>query len=138
MRNHHPVPLDEGDAHVLSITTDHGNEVALSVADLKKNYTRQTVTATMQCSGNRRGHMNQYGKTSGTAWGSGAASTAEWAGVPLRVVVADLLFKDKSTPLSTAKTLGASPVIFEAKDDMQASVPVEKALSELGLSLIHI
>jgi sulfite oxidase len=136
VRNHHPVPLSDGDSHVLSITTDHGNEVSLSVSDLKKNYDRTTVTATMQCSGNRRGHMNQYGKTSGTAWGSGAASTAEWAGVPLRVVVADLLFKDKSAPLSTAKALGASHVIFEAKDDMQASVPVEKALSELGDCLL--
>ena len=26
VRNHHPVPLDEGDAHKFSVTTDNGNE----------------------------------------------------------------------------------------------------------------
>lgn len=136
VRNHHPVPLNEGDAHTVSLNTDGGAEISLTVADLKKNYAKTSVTATMQCSGNRRGHMNAYGATSGTAWGSGAASTAVWGGVPLRNVVADVLFAQKASPLDSAKSLGALHVIFEAKDDMQASIPIEKALSELGDCLL--
>ncbi|KAH8051115.1 molybdenum ion binding protein [Aureococcus anophagefferens] len=87
------------------------------------------------CSGNRRGHMNQYGTTSGTAWGCGAASTATWAGVPLRDLVGETLNLG-AAPLAAAKKLGLRHAIFEAADDMQASIPLEKALGELGDVLV--
>mmetsp|Transcript_17102 Transcript_17102/g.53384 ORF Transcript_17102/g.53384 Transcript_17102/m.53384 type:complete len:517 (-) Transcript_17102:1080-2630(-) len=135
VRNHHPVPANAGDAHEVLVATPDAAGATLSVAALREKYGETHVTATMQCSGNRRGHMNEHGKTSGTAWGCGAASTAKWTGVPLRTVVADALGLEGDL-LAAARARGAAHVIFEAVDDMQASIPIEKALSELGDCLL--
>ena len=137
VRNHHPVPRLNGDAHevALALASSPERGTSLAVGDLKSKFPRTEVTATMQCSGNRRGHMNQYGTTSGTAWGCGAASTATWAGVPLRDLVGELLDLG-AAPLAAAKKLGLRHAIFEAADDMQASIPLEKALGELGDVLV--
>jgi len=47
-----------------------GKRLELSLADLRA-LPQHTVTATMQCSGNRRGDMNKVKAASGTAWGQG-------------------------------------------------------------------
>jgi hypothetical protein len=63
--------------------------------------------------------MNQVAKTSGTAWGCGAISTAQWTGVSVRDVLV-------AAGLSDPEAAGVAHVSFVAADDMRASVPVEK------------
>lgn len=60
-RNHLPVPtLNEKD-HVLEIELDGGDtEVTFTLDDIKTKFPKHTITATIQCGGNRRADMNKY------------------------------------------------------------------------------
>ena len=136
VRNHHPVPrLPYDGSHAIALRLGSTRK-SRTVADLRREYEPKTVTATMQCSGNRRGHMNAYGKTSGTSWGVGAASTAEWTGVPLRALLARELGLDGENTVEDAESLGLRHAVFEAADGMAASIPLEKALGDLGDVLV--
>jgi hypothetical protein len=115
VRNHHPVPvLSSTEDYRLTIATraaagaaagaagpgsspggDSGAKDAedettltLTLEDLKTKFPKRTVTASIQCGGNRRGGLDAVRKSSGTGWGCGAISTAEWAGASLREVLA--------------------------------------------------
>merc|ERR1719240_1639321 len=96
--------------------------------DLRNRFTAHEVTTTIQCGGNRREEFNKLEETSGISWGCGAMSTATFKGALLRDV---LTFTGLMTPQSAQKD-GVQHVIFEGMDDMQASIPIEKALSVYG------
>jgi len=100
----------------------------LSLDDLKK-MNKVEVVATLQCSGNRRGDMNQFGRTSGTPWGQGAISNAKWGGVKLTDV---LKLAGVDDPISAQEKDGMEHVRFEALDGMSASIGIEKACSPYG------
>lgn len=59
----------------------------LLLQDLKTKFPKHSVTATMQCAGNRRSEMNQIKMVKGLNWGAAAISTAEWTGVLLKDVL---------------------------------------------------
>jgi sulfite oxidase len=100
----------------------------ISLDDLKK-MPKVEVTATLQCSGNRRGNFNEFNRTSGTSWGQGAVSTAKWGGVRLT----DLLkLAGMDDPLEAQEKLGMEHVRFESLDGMSASIGVEKACNPYG------
>ena len=88
-RHHHPVPVVDPSTFKLQIKnqtnskkgdTSSGdgskmlfnNMKDLSLKDIKNNYKKAIVTATMQCGGNRRGTLNANGKTQGLTWDVGA------------------------------------------------------------------
>ena len=98
--------------------------------DALKSLPKTTITATLQCGGNRRREMNKVEPTSGIAWGPGAISTARWGGVRLR----DLLLSQhpELRSLRDAEARGIKHVVFEGADGMEASIPLEKAMSEYG------
>ena len=98
--------------------------------DALKSLPKTTITATLQCGGNRRCEMNLVEPTSGIAWGPGAISTARWGGVRLR----DLLLSQHQElrSLRDAEARGIKHVVFEGADGMEASIPLEKAMSEYG------
>jgi len=79
VRNHFWVPETANeDQHRLTIELPDGEEVEYTVADLRKKFKEFTITATMQCSGNRRSHMTENSRpTNGLQWGVGAISIAE-------------------------------------------------------------
>lgn len=122
VRHHHPVPVVERAEEDFSLVVDArpagGSVRNFSLAELRA-LPQRTIVATMQCSGNRRGDMNKVRPASGTAWGQGAVSTAEWSG-PLLV---DVL---------TAAGAKISPegleghAVFTALDTMTASIPGAK------------
>ena len=59
VRNHLPVPVVDGPAHRVTVDVGGGGEpVVLSVKDLQTNYPAYTITAAVQCGGNRRSEMN--------------------------------------------------------------------------------
>ena len=55
----------------------------LSVAELRQRFAERTVTAVMQCAGNRRADMQPVRPTSGDPWAPGAIGNADWTGVSL-------------------------------------------------------
>lgn len=92
VRHHLWVPScdpKDPDSHTLTIELPNGEEKTYTVADLKHLFPPVTITATLQCSGNRRSHMSQNSRpTQGLAWNVGAISNAVWTGVRLRDVLA--------------------------------------------------
>ena len=146
VRNHHPVPKIEAEQYALEVD---GPGLAaprsFSLAELKA-MPSATVTATLQCGGNRRDGLNTVRKTSGIAWGIGAISTGSFTGVRLR----DVMVAAGVLPLSdagcgagaeggdggAAAEGGAAGTVahvqFEGVDGTRASIPVEKAASRRG------
>eukprot|EP00547_Thalassionema_nitzschioides_P017567 CAMPEP_0194242688 /NCGR_PEP_ID=MMETSP0158-20130606/8146_1 /TAXON_ID=33649 /ORGANISM="Thalassionema nitzschioides, Strain L26-B" /LENGTH=514 /DNA_ID=CAMNT_0038977831 /DNA_START=240 /DNA_END=1784 /DNA_ORIENTATION=- len=137
IRHHHQVPFlseDEMEKYELEIDLSaYGRGVLkLSLEDLKK-MRKVEVTSTLQCSGNRRSGYNKFQKTSGTAWGQGAISTAKWGGVRL-IDVMKLAGLDDA--IDAAEKGGMQHVRFYGLDGMEASIGIEKALNPYGDCLI--
>jgi len=132
IRHHHPVPHVDGTKFLLTVEGLGIKTLTISLEDLRKRFLPVEVTATLQCGGNRREEFNEIHETSGISWGCGAMSTAVFKGALLRDV---LTFGGLLTP-SVAEREGVKHIIFEAVDEMQASIPIEKALSPYGDVLI--
>jgi sulfite oxidase len=55
-----PVPDLDAENFVLEIEADGGGrEVSFTLDDLKSKFAKTTITATIQCGGNRRADMNK-------------------------------------------------------------------------------
>lgn len=128
IRHHHPVPVVDPDAYRLIVEGTGTKPVRLTLEDLRTRFLQREVVSTIQCGGNRRSELDKVEKTSGIPWGFGAVSTAKWSGVSLREVL------QYCAGLSIEGVLWgeAKHVVFHGIDDMQASIPVEKALSPFG------
>ncbi|ETN77501.1 oxidoreductase molybdopterin binding domain protein, partial [Necator americanus] len=85
VRNHMPVPKIDAKNHRLSVEGLGVKRLMnISVDHLKRNFEPVSVTAAIQCAGNRRENMNKYKKCQGLMWKENAISNAEWTGVRLR------------------------------------------------------
>ncbi|KAG9328993.1 hypothetical protein JZ751_008513, partial [Albula glossodonta] len=128
-RNHLPVPKVDPATYRLEIEGLPNGPVSLSLEDLKSRFPKHTVTATLQCAGNRRSEMNKVKQVKGLNWGIAAISNATWSGVLLRDVLLDAGYKSGGT---------AKHVQFEGLDKdvtgttYGASIPLGKAVSEEG------
>jgi sulfite oxidase len=87
------------------------------------------VTTTLQCSGNRRSGFNKFSKTSGTAWSSGAISTAKWGGVRLRDLIKHAGLQDE---IEAEEKGEMRHIRFHSLDGMMASIGIEKAMNPYG------
>lgn len=130
-RNHFPVPQVDPASYQLHVEGLPGGTLTLSLEELKTRYPKHTVTATLQCAGNRRSEMNEVKQVKGLNWGIAAISNATWGGAKLR----DVLLAAGYGP-DVAQW--ARHVQFEGLDkDMTgtnygASIPLNKAVSEEG------
>ena len=131
VRSHHPVPPcglpgADADSHRITLLGPSGAQLlSLSLAELRTRFPPVSVTATLQCGGNRRGDMNAVRSTAGIAWGQGAISTATWTGARLSDVI--------SAAAGGSNSLGGvQHVVFTGADGMTASIPVRKALDPAG------
>ncbi|KAK6750357.1 hypothetical protein RB195_002373 [Necator americanus] len=128
VRNHMPVPKIDAKNHRLSVEGLGVKRLMnISVDHLKRNFEPVSVTAAIQCAGNRRENMNKYKKCQGLMWKENAISNAEWTGVRLR----DLLLLAGVNPndprIKYVHLEGA-----DADTEGQcygASIPFEKAMS---------
>eukprot|EP00980_Cylindrotheca_fusiformis_P004729 scaffold1004_cov105-Cylindrotheca_fusiformis.AAC.12 len=131
IRHHHPVPyLTVEEAQNFELEIDLGSKYGtkkVSLEDIKK-LPKVKVTATLQCSGNRRGGYNDFARTSGTSWGQGAISNAEWGGVRLRDLIKHLGLKEDDIDAQEE----VQHVRFHAMDGMMASIGIEKAMTPYG------
>jgi len=132
VRNHHPVPVLDESTFTLSVSgAAAGGAARTYTLEQLRAMPKATVTTSMQCGGNRRSELNAHRKTSGLAWGLGAMSTASFTGVKLRDVLKDAGVLDAPTGAEEV-----AHVQFEGVDGTKASIPVEKAVSASGDTLI--
>jgi sulfite oxidase len=89
VRGHGPVPEIDPAAWRLRVHGVVERELELSLATLREAFREHTVTATLQCAGNRRAGLMAIRPIPGEApWGPGATGTATWSGVALADVLA--------------------------------------------------
>uniref|UniRef100_A0A0N8E9T1 Sulfite oxidase n=2 Tax=Daphnia magna TaxID=35525 RepID=A0A0N8E9T1_9CRUS len=97
VRHHFPVPdvdLSSGNYSLEVIGLDEKHSLNLNLDQLKTAYAPHSVTAALQCSGNRRSEMNRVKPTKGLEWGQGAIGNAVWKGARLRDVLLTAGIKD--------------------------------------------
>ena len=97
VRHHLPVPDVNlsNDEYALEVAgADEKKSLSLKLDELKTTYKPHTITAALQCSGNRRSEMNRFKPVKGLAWAQGAMGNAEWKGVRLRDLLLDAGFQD--------------------------------------------
>ncbi|MDP9119905.1 MAG: molybdopterin-dependent oxidoreductase [Acidobacteriota bacterium] len=83
VRNHGGVPAVDPDSYRLSIEGLVDRPLVLSMAELKSR-PKRTVTATLQCAGNRRRELMDVAPIPNElGWGFEAVGNASWGGVPL-------------------------------------------------------
>jgi sulfite oxidase len=88
VRNHGGVPEVDPASYRLAVDGLVERPLSLSLEDLRR-LPRASVTATLQCAGNRRLEMMAWQPIKNELpWGTEAVSNAEWSGVPLREVLA--------------------------------------------------
>ena len=94
VRNHFPTPTIDPELYELTVTGLVERPLSLRVRDLQ-NMPSQSLVATLECAGNGRALFDP--PVDGEQWRFGAASTAEWTGVPL-VEVLDRAGTDSRRP----------------------------------------
>ncbi|XP_071349857.1 sulfite oxidase, mitochondrial [Trachinotus anak] len=130
-RNHLPVPKVDPASYQLHVEGLPGGVLTLSLEDLKTKFPKHTVTATLQCAGNRRSEMNKVKQVKGLNWGMGAISNATWSGAKLKDVML-------AAGYGPDVAQWARHVQFEGLDKdvtgttYGASIPLNKAVSEEG------
>jgi sulfite oxidase len=116
VRNHGRVPEIAPDEWRLRVHGMVERELILSLGTLREAFRERTVTATLQCAGNRRAGLIAVRDIPGEApWGPGATGTATWTGVAL----ADVL--GLARPLADASDVG-----FEGADQCREAKPVQR------------
>ncbi len=127
-RNHGPVPQLDPRTWRLQVGGLVERELQLSLADLRTGFPERTLTATLQCAGNRRAGLIAVRDIPGEdPWGPGAISTAEWTGARL----ADVL-RGAGIPGGAAHVAFEAPDVSPAADPPQAyggSIPLDAALT---------
>jgi sulfite oxidase len=126
IRNHGTIPV-LSEEHRLQVGGAVTTPLDLSMAELRERFKARTVTAVMQCAGNRRADMQAVRPVSGDPWAPGAIGNVDWTGA----VLADVL------KAAGAETQPGMHVVFSALDECKAdeesfryetSIPMEKAL----------
>lgn len=116
VRNHGPVPELDPDVWRLRVGGMVERELSLSLKTLHEAFRHRTVTATLQCAGNRREGLIAIRDIPGEApWGPGATGTATWTGVGLADVLA------LAVPFGDASDVG-----FEGADSCPEAKPVQR------------
>lgn len=129
VRSHGNIPTLDASEHRLRVVGRVKTPLNITMEDLQTRFPERSITAVMQCAGNRRADMQPVRPTSGDPWAPGAIGNAEWTGVAL----ADVL------KAAGAETDPSFHVAFDACDEVDmpnigrftygASIPMAKAMS---------
>ena len=88
VRNHGSLPEIDTDRYRLSVTGMVQQQLDLPLDEIHENFSKSTVTATLQCAGNRRQDLMEVAPVPGEVpWSAGAIGNAQWSGAPLREVL---------------------------------------------------
>nr|CAD7454698.1 unnamed protein product [Timema tahoe] len=133
VRNHLPVPEVDPATYELEVEGVGPETFILSLDDIKK-FPKHTITATIQCAGNRRGEMSKVKPVKGLNWGAAAIGNATWSGARLRDILLAAGLRDNQP--------GVTHVQFEGLDSdpanvsYGASISVEKAMDPCGDTIL--
>ncbi|GJQ11149.1 hypothetical protein GpartN1_g2940.t1 [Galdieria partita] len=130
VRNHAPVPVLKSEEEFrLRVEGIVAFPLLLSLQDLKTKFRKHTVTAVLQCAGNRRTEMSRIKPIQGVPWLHGAAGNAVWSGVLLKdVLMAAGVYPNKAEHVEFE---GADlPPEEDNRRGYLASIPLKKALDE--------
>lgn len=83
VRGHGEIPCLDAASHLIRVTGRVQRPLSLSVSDLRTDFPQGTITAVLQCAGNRRAELNAVRPVSGDKWEGGAIGNAQWTGVRL-------------------------------------------------------
>ena len=115
VRGHGTVPEINPDVWRLRVHGMVETELSLSLETLREAFRERTVTATLQCAGNRRAGLVAIRDIPGEApWGPGATGTATWTGVAFGDVL------ELAAPLDDATDVG-----FEGADQCPEAKPTQ-------------
>src|SRR6185437_1073096 len=126
IRNHFTTPVLDPQSYELTVNGMVERPLSLSLRDLR-DLPSQSLVATLECAGNGRVRFDP--PVAGEQWRCGAASTAEWTGVPLTEILdragltglaRDVVFRGADAGLVDGAT---APVRFEralSVDDARA------------------
>ncbi|KAI8541326.1 hypothetical protein RHMOL_Rhmol08G0052400 [Rhododendron molle] len=135
-RNHGPIPIiDDIERYCVSITGLVDHPKLLFMKDVW-NLPKYTVTATLQCAGNRRTAMSKSKTVKGVGWDVAALGNAIWSGPKL----ADVLELVGIPKLTSATPSGGKHVEFVSIDKCKeenggpykASIPLSQATNPLA------
>ena len=126
VRGHGPVPQIDAVQWRLRVDGLVERPLSLSLETLQEAFVERTLTATLQCAGNRREGLIAVRDIPGEApWGPGATGTATWTGVALADVLA------LAGPLREAAHVGFEGADLGADATPEqlfgGSVPLDKA-----------
>lgn len=129
IRNNGLIP-EKIDAATWTLTIN-GESVKTSktykLSDLKKKFKSYTYQLVLECAGN--GRAGYFPKTAGNQWTDGAVSCAEWTGVRLKDILADVGLKDNAVYIGYyGKDLHLSQ--DPTKSPISRGVPMHKALED--------
>lgn len=130
VRNHHPVPKVDPDKYELSVMLPNMPcPIIYGLGNLRSEFPKQKLVATLACGGNRRSEYNSVRLTSGTPWNTGAISNARWSGVWLYQ-----LFRQHGVTLESMMRHHPDLKFLEVDtiDGLKVSIPIHKALDPLG------
>ena len=128
IRTHGEVQHLDGATHRLKVAGRVERDLDFSVQDLRDRFPSRTLTASLQCAGNRRADLQEVKKTEGDPWQAGAVGNASWTGVSLRDVM----------EAAGAASDAALQVAFYSTDEIEVegetacfgvSIPMLKAMS---------
>lgn len=88
VRNHGPVPDGDPDSWTIVVDGLVAEPLRMAVDELREAFGPTTLTATLQCAGNRRDELARVAPIPGELpWGAHAIGTAAWGGVRLADVL---------------------------------------------------
>lgn len=129
VRNHGSLPDVDAGGYSLTISGLVNAPLELTLKELKKNFPKREMTATLHCAGNRRAELMQVHPIPGeTAWEVGGIGNARWAGVSLRELLTEAGVREEARHVAFTG-LDEVPV-QESSTPFGGSIPLEKALGE--------
>ena len=129
IRSHGNIPRLDHATHRVRVVGMVGTPLDLTMQDLTTRFPQRTVTATLQCAGNRRADLQPVAKTSGDPWAPGAIGNARWTGVCLGEI---LLAAGADTAPDRHVAFECCDIVDMPEEDRFAygvSIPIGKALS---------
>jgi len=128
IRCHGSIPQLDGRKYQVAISGLVERPVSLDLEALRRRFPVRTITAVLQCAGNRRADLDAIRPVSGDKWSIGAIGNGQWTGIALADVLRESGVPSRSG-LHVAFT-GADEVEIEGdRFGFGTSIPLERAMS---------
>jgi len=128
IRNHYPTPDIEESEWTVSLTGLVDEEIELSMEEIKHSFVTESVTHTMQCSGNGRARFDP--QVGGNQWTFGAVGNTIWTGTPVSAIL-ERYGAETSDEYFLTVMGGENP---EGEDVFTRSIPMEKVMDDTLLA----